>query len=160
MSTTNLLDAIRVVKENERVAQISYADAAHRVSNPLGKNLFEQLSAFEQFHYEKLTALETSLEATGEFIDYEGKEFPLPPTFEINAAQEPATKSVIAIISAAMDLEKLAEKSYADLATISTDKKGHEMFSKLSEEEHKHYRLLLEAYWNLTNLGTWKWSRP
>lgn len=160
MSTTNLLDAIRVVKENERIAQVSYADAAQRVSNPLGKNLFEQLSAFEKFHYEKLTALEASLEATGEFIDYEGKEFPLPPTFEIKAAQEPVTKSVMAIISAAMDLEKLAEKSYADLAANSTDKKGHEMFSKLSEEEHKHYRLLLEAYWNLSNLGTWKWSRP
>jgi rubrerythrin len=148
------------VKENERIASASYADAAQRISNPMGKKLFEQLSEFEKFHYEQLTALETSLEKKGDFINYEGKEFPLPPKFEIKAAQEPSTKSVMTIISAAIDLEKQAEKAYADLAIQTTDPQGHEMFSRLSEEEHKHYRLLLDAYWSLNNLGTWKWSRP
>jgi len=160
MSIPNLLDAIRVVKENERIASASYADAAQRISNPMGKKLFEQLSEFEKFHYERLTALETSLEEKGDFINYEGKEFPLPPKFEIKAAQEPSTKSVMSIISAAIDLEKQTEKAYADLAVQTTDPQGHEMFSRLSEEEHKHYRLLLDAYWTLNNLGVWTWSRP
>jgi len=44
----------------------------------LGKDLFIQLSAFEQFHYEKLTALEKSLEESGKFIHYEGKALILP----------------------------------------------------------------------------------
>jgi rubrerythrin len=160
MITPNLLDAIRVVKENERIASASYADAAQKISNPMGKKLFEQLSEFEKFHYEQLTALETSLEEKGDFINYEGKEFPLPPLFEIKAAQEPSTKSVMSIISAAIDLEKQTEKAYADLAAQTTDPQGHAMFSRLSEEEHKHYRLLLDAYWTLNNLGTWTWSRP
>jgi rubrerythrin len=160
MITPNLLDAIRVVKENERIASASYADAAQKIGNPMGKKLFEQLSEFEKFHYEQLTALETSLEEKGDFINYEGKEFPLPPIFEIKAAQEPSTKSVMTIISTAMDLELQAEKAYADLAAQTTDPRGHEMFSRLSEEEHKHYRLLLDAYWTLNNLGTWTWSRP
>jgi len=160
MSTPNLLDAIRVVKENERIASASYADAARRISNPMGKKLFEELSKFESFHYEKLTALEASLEEKGNFINYEGKEFPLPPTFEIKAAQEPNSKSVMNIISAAIDLEKQSEKAYADLAMQTTDSQGHEMFSKLSEEEHQHFRILTDAYWTLTNLGTWHWSRP
>lgn len=160
MSTPNLLDAIRVVKENERRASESYADAAKKIRHPIGKNLFEQLSKFEQFHYERLTALEKSLEEKGDFINYEGKEFPLPPIFEIKASEEPNTKSIMTIISEALILEQQAEKAYTDLAAQLTDLQGHEMFSRLSEEEHNHYRILMEAYWSLTNLGVWKWSRP
>ena len=158
MSTPSLLDAIRVVKENERIASVSYADAAQKISNPLGKKLFEELSAFEQFHYEQVTALETALEEKGTYINYAGKEFPLPPKFDIKASQEPETKSVIAIVTAALDLERQAEKAYADLAAQAVDPLGHEMFSRLAEEEHKHYLLLSEAYWTLGNLGKWTWS--
>jgi rubrerythrin len=160
MSIPSLLDAVRVVKENERKASASYADAAHKISDLMGKQLFQQLSEFERFHYEQLTALETSLEASGDFINYEGKEFPTPPLFEIKAAQEPDTKSVMTIISEAIDLEKQAEKAYADLSAQTTDPRGYKMFSRLSEEEHNHYRLLSDAYWTLNNLGTWTWSRP
>lgn len=160
MSTPNLLDAIRVVKENERIASESYAGAAQKMRNPMGKELFEQLSEFEKFHYEQLTALEKSLEENGDFINYEGKEFPLPPTFEIKAAEEPNQKTIMEIISEAKELEKQTELAYADLAAKLSDPQGHEMFSRLSEEEHIHYRILTEAYWTLNNLGVWKWSRP
>ena len=103
MSTPNLLDAVRIVKENERVASASYAEAAQNLHNPMGKQLFTQLSEFEKFHYEQLTKLETSLEQSGDYINYTGKEFPQPPLFEIKAAQEPNTKSVISIISGAIE---------------------------------------------------------
>ena len=75
MNTPNLLDAIRVVKENERIASDRYADAAKKLGQ-VGKELFMQLSEFEQFHYERVSALEKSLEESGDFINYEGKEFP------------------------------------------------------------------------------------
>jgi len=88
MSTPNLLDALRIVIENERLASSSYAEAAQDINNPGGKLLFEELAKFEQFHYEQLSALANSLEETGEFVNYEGKEFPAPPIFEIKAAQE------------------------------------------------------------------------
>lgn len=160
MNLTSLLDAVRVVKENERIAYTSYADAAKKISHTIGKNLFEQLAEFESFHYEMLTTLEASLEASGEFIDYQGREFPLPPIFEIKAAQEPNSKSVMSILAGALGLEKTAEKAYADLADQTTDPKGRALFVKLSEEEYKHWRILNEAYWSLGNLGTWKWIRP
>jgi rubrerythrin len=160
MSTTNLLDAIRVAKENERIASESYANAAKIKSFSTGKELFEQLSEFEKFHYDRIAALEKSLEKKGDFIDYEGKEFPLPPIFEIKAAEEPNQKSVIQIIFEAIELERRMEKAYADLAAQLTDPKGHKMFSRLSEEEHKHYLILLEANWSLNNFGVWKGPRP
>jgi rubrerythrin len=160
VSTTSLLDAVRVVKENERIATKSYAEAAKIISNPIGKELFCQLSEFEKFHLKQLIALEKSLQEKGDFINYEGKVFPLPPKFEIKAAQEPNQKSVMGIITEAMELEKQAEKSYADLAAqLADNSQGHRMFLRLSEEEHNHYRILTEAYWSLNDRGVWKWKR-
>ena len=160
MSTPSLLDAIRVVKENERIAAKSYAQAAQEIRHSMGKELFEQLSKFEAHHYARLTALEKSLEETGDFIDYEGEEFPLPPTFEIKAAEEPNHKSIMQIITEARELEQQSEKAYTRLADQLTDPRGHEMFRKLAEEEHIHFLILNEAYWTLNNMGVWKWSRP
>jgi rubrerythrin len=159
MSTTNLLDAIRVVTENERLASTSYAEAAQKINNRMGKELFTQLSKFEEYHLKKLIALEKSLINKGFFITYEGKAFPLPPKFEIKAAQEPDKKSVMMIITEAMVLEKQAEKAYADLAAQLSIPEARRMFLRLSEEEHNHYRILLEAYWSLNDRGVWKWRR-
>ena len=160
MSTPSLIDALQVVIENERIASLSYAEAAEIITNPSGKQLFEELAKFEQFHFEQLSALERSLADTGEYVDYAGKEFPSPPVFKIIAAQEPNLKSVVKIIGEAMELEKEAEKEYADLALQSEDPQGYEMFRRISAEENIHWRILLDAYWTLTNLGTWTWKKP
>jgi rubrerythrin len=160
MSTTSLLDAIRIVKDNERIASKSYSEAAKIIPHQMGKALFTQLCGFERYHLQQLIALEKSLKQSGDFVDYEGKAFPLPPKFDIKAAQEPDKKSVMQIISEAMELEKLAEKTYAELAAQLTDHpQGYRMFLRLSEEEHNHYRILTEAYWSLNDMGVWKWKR-
>ncbi|GAP14489.1 uncharacterized conserved protein [Longilinea arvoryzae] len=159
MSTPSLLDAVRIVKENERVASDNYAEASRKVDHSRSKVLFEQLSEFEQYHFEKLSALEASLEKSGGFIPYEGKELKLPPIFEIRAAQEPDRKTIMQIISAALDLEEESEKAYSDLANRISDKHGREMFKRLAEEEHKHFQTLTDVYWTLTNLGTWQYSQ-
>jgi len=153
MNTPNLLDAVRVVKENERIAMETYANAAKRI--PATRQLFEQLSEFEKYHYERVTALEKSLEEKGDFIDYEGKEFVLPPKFEVKFAEEPGQQSIMKVISEAIKLERAAQKAYADLAAQLTDPRGHKMFIRLSEEEHNHFMILLEAYWSLNQTGVW-----
>lgn len=158
MSSTNLLDAVRIVKENERLAVESYSEAAKKINNRMGRELFEQLSEFEKHHYAHLTALENSLLEKGDYIDYKGREFPLPPIFEINAEKETGQKSVMQIIASAIELEQKAEKTYSDLAGQISDPRGHAMFRRFADEEHMHFRILEEAYWTLTNLGVWKWS--
>ena len=159
MNTPSLLDAIRIVKENERLASESYANAAKKI-NTLGKKLFEQLSEFEKFHYDRLSALEKSLQEKGKFIHYEGKDLVLPPVLEIKFAEEPEHKSLLDVIAEAMKLEKQAEKAYAALAAQLTDPQGHKMFIMLSQEELKHYKILRNALWSLNQTGVWKWSRP
>ena len=160
MVTPGLLDAIRIAKDNERIASESYRSAIDEIQHSVGKRLFQELSAFEQFHYEKLTALEKSLMDEGKFINYEGKEFPLPPIFEVKAAVEPGKKSLMTILAQAIGLEEEAKKSYADLADEITDPLGKAMFKKLSAEEYGHYKILVEAYWTVNNFGVWKWVRP
>ena len=160
METKSLLDALRVVKENERLAADFYGNAAKTTANRMGKEVFTQLREFELFHYARLTVLEKSLELKGEFIFYEGRDFPQPPTVAPEPTEEPHQQTVIKIILEAMELEKRAEQAYADLAEQITDQEGHDMFKKLSEEEHKHYRFLREAYWNLSNFQAWKWATP
>ena len=157
MNTPNLLDAVRIVKENERLSVESYANAAKKI-NSLCKKLFEQLSEFEKYHYERITALEKSLEESGQFINYKGKELILPPKLEIKFAEEPDHKSLMEIISEARKLERKAEKAYSNLAAQLEDPQGHEMFVKLSEEEHKHFEILSEAFWSLNQTGVWKYA--
>lgn len=157
MTTPSLLDSIRAVKENERIASESYLVASEEINNPIGKHIFLELSKFEKYHFDKLSDLEKSIESSGKFIDYEDREFLLPPVFEIKASEDPKNKSVITIISQAIELEKQAEKVYGNMAARISDPLGHSMFSRLAEEEHQHYKILREAYWTVTNLGTWKW---
>jgi len=59
-----------------------------------------------------------------------------------------------------MDLEKSAEKAYADLAAQIIDPQGHEMFTRRSMEERDQYRILDEALRSLTNTGVWKIPHP
>ena len=159
MNTPNLLDAVLIVKENERLASETYANAAKK-TNPMGRKLFEQLSEFEKYHYDRLTALEKSLEESGQFINYQGKALILPPKLEIKFAETPDPKSLMEIITEARKLEKQAEKAYADLADQLDDPQGHAMFVKLSEEEHKHYLILSDAFWSLNQTAEWKYSSP
>lgn len=160
MSPSNLLDAIAIVKQNERIASDMYLEASRNIINPVGKQLFLQLSAFEQYHFEIVSKLEKSMQEQGDFPVYEGRDFPLPPVFEIEAAKEVNKKSVMKIIAEARQLEKQAEKAYADLAAQIKDPVGHETFIRLAREENGHYFILSEAYWTLTNLGVWRWTRP
>ena len=159
MNIPSLLDAVRIVKENERLASESYANAAKKTKT-LARKVFEQLSEFEQYHYNRLTALEKSLEETGDFINYQGKEFTLPPRLEIKFVEEPDPKSMVDVVSEAMKVEKQAEAAYADLAAQLTDPRGHEMFARLAKEERIHYDILQEVFFSLNQTGVWKWTRP
>lgn len=160
MVTPGLLDAIRIAKDNERIASESYRGAIDEIQHSVGKRLFQELSDFEQFHFEKLTELEHSLIKEGKYINYQGREFPMPPIFEVKGAVEPGKQSLMTIITQAIGLEETAKKTYADLADEVDDPLGKEMFKKLAAEEYGHYRVLVEAYWTVSNFGVWKWVKP
>jgi hypothetical protein len=156
MKTPTLLDAVRIAKENEKSAMTIYGNAASIRENAVCAPLFTQLSEFERFHYERLTALEKSLVEKGDYINYEGKAFLLPPVLKVEFAEKTDRMSLMEIITEARQFERVSQKAYADLAARLTDPQGHAMFARLAEEEHNHFTILNEAFWSLNQTGTWK----
>ena len=57
-----------------------------------------------------------------------------------------------------MQLEKQAERAFAKVAVQIPDPQGQELFTKLSNEERKHYDILMEAFWSVNQTGDWEWS--
>lgn len=153
----NLLDAIQIAMEAEQEAAAFYADAAQKTANPLGRELFDQLADFERYHYTKLTDLEKSLRDKDAFIEYEGRELTLSMPSEVDS-KEANKMGVMEIITLAINAERDAEKRYTALAEQTTDPTGQDMFKRLAAEEHIHYRILSDEYYNLNNHGVWVWS--
>ena len=153
-----LLDAVRIAKEAERKAEAYYAKAAHDIINPFGHRLLTQLSEFERIHYERLAALEQSLQDQGAFVEYPEANPTMAAPIEAGSAAEKAPKSAMGVLTMALEIERKAEERYADLAEQTEDPDGREMFTRLATEEHQHYRILRNAYRSLNNRGVWDWS--
>jgi rubrerythrin len=157
--TFNVLEAIQIAKDAEQKAAAFYSKAAKDLAHPIGRKLLGELAEFEQHHYAKLVELENSLREKGAFIAYEGKGMKTRPTSRSEITVEKAPRQAMEVITLALDAEQQAEKRYNELAEKTTDVAAHEMFQKLAEEEHMHYRILRDAYWNLNNRGVWTWQK-
>ena len=152
-----LLDAIKIAMEAEKKAAAAYGDAAAQTNNPLGKKLFNKLTEFENYHYQKLSDLLASLVDEGTFIEYVFQATSVPAPGEVEGIPEANKMSMMKIVTMAQGIEQKAEQRYADLAEQTADPAGKAMFEQLAKEEAAHYRLLRTVYWNLNDQGTWAW---
>ncbi|MBN1581973.1 MAG: ferritin family protein [Anaerolineae bacterium] len=154
-----LLGAIKIAMEAEKKAATAYRDAAAQTNNPLGKKLFNKLTEFENYHYQKLSDLLASLVDEGTFIEYVFQATSVPAPGEVESIPEANKMSMMKIVTMAQGIEQKAEQRYADLAEQTADPTGKAMFEQLAKEEAAHYRLLREVYWNLNDQGTWSWPK-
>jgi rubrerythrin len=152
----SLYEALHIAKEAEQKTAEFYADAAQKTTNPWGKQLFDQLTKFERYHFQKLSDLEDSLRSKSGFISYEGKELSVSAVSSVITAKEENSKSALDILSMAMDIEVEAQKRYKSLQQQTDDPDGKDMFKKLAAEEALHYRFVSDAYWNLSERGVWE----
>jgi rubrerythrin len=154
-----LLDAIKIAMEAEKKAATAYNDAASQTNNPLGKRLFDKLTEFENYHYQKLSDLLASLVDEGTFIEYVFQESSAPAPSEVAGIPEANKMSMMKIVTMAQGIEQKAEQRYIDLAGQTADPTGKAMFEQLAKEEAEHYHLLRTVYWNLNDHGTWAWPQ-
>lgn len=149
----NLMNAIQLAKTAEKNAAGLYGAAAREAVNPLVRRLFEQLTEFENHHYQKLVDLERSLQEKGAFIEYEGiDEAPMLATSEVKRIEGVKKTSAVKVLKQAMEIEIEAEKRYTDLADQTSDAQGRQMFTELAREERGHYLVLKTAYYDVSNL--------
>lgn len=147
----------------ELKAQAFYAQAAVEIQEPQGRDLLGRLAAFEQYHYQQLADLARSLREDGAFIAYEARTVEhFAPTLargETGGTQIEELKDTPAILSKAIENEKIAGERYRVLAEETDDPDGQDMFRKLANEERIHQRILEDEFFSISNQGTWGWSR-
>jgi rubrerythrin len=146
----------------ELKAQAFYAQAAADVGDAQGRDLLGRLAAFEQYHYEQLAKLARSLAECGRFVEYESRTVeqfePLPAGGETAGTELGELEDVPAILSKAIENEKIAGARYLALAEETADPVGQDMFRKLANEETIHQRILEDEFFSLSNQGVWGWS--
>jgi rubrerythrin len=155
-------EALDIAMDMELKAEAFYAEAAAQMQDSAGRDLLGRLAAFENYHYQQLRVLVQSLERAGEFIDYQPRTIEeIVPQIRVGeaAATEPAELTdVVAILSRAIENEKVAGERYQALAVETLDPKGQRMFRTLAEEERVHQRILEDEFFSLSNRGSWAWS--
>ena len=167
-----LEEALDIAMDAELKAAAFYAQAAVEVQHPQGRDLLGRLAAFEQHHYVQLSELLESLQATGDFVEYEGQTVadfqPLDepaqqPASSVSGGEAAGTRvrdleNVASILSQAIANEKLAGERYRALAEGTSDSIGQDMFRKLANEEQMHQHILEDEFFSISNQGTWGWS--
>ncbi|MFN2292514.1 MAG: ferritin family protein [Anaerolineae bacterium] len=157
-----LEEALDIAMDAELKARAFYAQAAVQTSDPKGRDLLSRLAAFEQYHYQKLSELAKSLQDEGAFIDYAPRTMAqfAPGTGAGEAAGTPVEelKDETAILTKAIENEKIAGERYKALVEETADPKGKAMFQQLAQEERMHERILEDEFFSLSNKGVWGWS--
>jgi len=157
-----LQEALEIAMDAELKAQTFYAQAAVKIQDAHGRDLLGRLAAFEQYHYQKLAELARSLQGDGQFIEYEGQTIehfaPLVGGGETAGTEVEVLKDEAAILSKAIENEKIAGQRYRALAEETDDPDGQDMFRKLANEEMIHQRILEDEFFSLSNKGVWGWT--
>jgi rubrerythrin len=157
-----LEEALNIAMDAELKAEAFYAQAAVEVQDPRGRDLLGRLSAFEQYHYQKLSELVRSLREDGRFIEYETREVeqfaPIVGSGEAAGTLLADMRDTVAILGKAIENEKKAGERYRELAEETADPDGQDMFRKLANEEKIHQRILEDEFFSLSNQGVWGWA--
>jgi rubrerythrin len=157
-----LEEALDIAMDAELRAQAFYAQAAIEVQDLHGRDLLGRLAAFEQYHYQKLSALARSLQEDGRFIEYEARSVeqfvPIVGRGETAGTLLDDLGDMASILSKAIENEKVAGERYRVLAEETDDPNGQDMFRKLANEEMIHQRILEDEFFSISNQGVWGWS--
>lgn len=155
------IEAIQLAMEAEMDAHHDYSQSAQKTVNPKGKDMFNQLAAFELSHYNHLRSLLDSLNEGNGWIPYTGAHFSetsKPVEGGNSPAEEKNKDAVLSILSNAIKDEKKASEYYSKLADETDVPSGKAMFKQLSEEEKLHAKILNDQWYGLTNQGIWLWG--
>lgn len=153
------LMAVRMAMEAEKDAYQSYSKAAKMTKNPMGRDMFQQLSEFEMNHYQKLKELYQLLSEKGEWILYSGTSFKKKPSvLKVVKPKGGEQLSDMDALKIAIKAEKKAQAYYRSMVELTKDTRGKNMYKRLADEEALHEKILNDQYYSLHNTGIWSWG--
>ncbi len=139
------LKAIEVALNNEKEEKDYYTTLSKKVTNPVGKKMFETIAKEEDMHYEQLLKIHKNLEERGEWPE---EISPVVDETDIKeglkemiASAEGAAKSTTddrEAVQIAIDFETKAHLFYKDLIKKTEDPDEKKFFEYMAAVEHKH----------------------
>jgi rubrerythrin len=142
-SRKEVLDAIMQAMEIEKETFDLYTGAEHKTFNPAGKRIFRWLARTEEEHYLKLTELYNAYSTGERWVFYGGSTISLDPEEGHGAGFDTGDLGALQI---AMDIEKKGIVHFDQLAGMTADPDGKQMFKTLAAEEREHLRIITEKY--------------
>ncbi len=155
----DFLKAVSIALTREKEAHLFYQRAAQKTSSEKGKDMFNQLAAFEMNHYKKMVHLCHSLQRSGKWVPYSGQEElkPSPLIRELEGKKDTKQDDIDAL-NMAIKKEEEAGALYREMAEKTVDPTGRDMFKKFAAEEEVHQKILNDQLYALSNRGLWVWG--
>lgn len=156
------LKAVEIALENELNEKDFYLEQGHRVTNPVGKKMFETIAAEEEKHHQQLLEIHKTLEKTGQWpesispvvneTDIKSGLKNLISSFENSAESTADDKDAIKI---AIEFERKAYEFYQDLIKKTDSPDETRFFAYMAAIEHKHVVSLEDTLLYLEDPASW-----
>lgn len=155
---SDLNDILIEAMKSELEAKNFYINASNKAQSQAGKNLFKDLSEFEQNHYEKVKNIIESLENEIN-IDISAEEQNIKHIeSEVEGEFEPNKDEIVTVINLAIESEKNALERYEKISTMFEDEESKKIFNSLAQDERNHKRILEDQFYQLSNRGIIIWE--
>jgi len=162
---TVALQALRQAIRLEQDGYVFYIEAAERMADPRGREMFLSLSDDETLHlrivrdqYEALSAGKGWV-SFSEVLDLKPVDLdkPLfPPGGEaVEKAIAPDASDADTLLFA-LQKENESYELYRKAAAETADPAGKEMYQRLASYEHVHFNILMLNYEHLVSTGSWR----
>lgn len=155
---SDLNDILIEAMKSELEAKNFYINASKKAQSQAGKNLFKDLSEFEQNHYEKVKNIIESLENEIN-IDISAEEQNIKHIeSEVEGEFESNKDEIVTVINLAIESEKNALERYEKISTMFEDEESKKIFNSLAQDERNHKRILEDQFYQLSNKGIIIWE--
>ncbi len=159
---TAALTALEKAMEVERQGEAFYQEAAERVQDLMGRQVFQTLAKDEVEHLRVLQAEYESIKREKTWMPLDEAKVCEPkapvklfPNRRDASLMIPATAKDLDALKLAMDFEEKGYHAYAKAGAKTDDPKGKKVFDFLAKQENGHYLFLQKTYDYLTTKGAW-----
>jgi rubrerythrin len=156
------IKAVEIALENEISERDFYLKQGKRVTNPVGKKMFDTIAKEEEKHYQQLKKIHKSLLDSGTWPEHvlsEGDEPDIKAA--IKEIAESVKESAISTtddkeaVKIAIDFEKKSRLFYSDLTSKTEVPEEKKFFSYMSAVEHRHLMSLEDTLMYLDDPVGW-----
>ncbi len=150
-------DSLNLAIDLEKEGYEYYTQHARKAKNPLSKTVLETLAAMELEHIEVVKKIAEGKSVTANRLKKVDVEQQVRDVFdEFSESERKGWKEKdSSVYEHALELETKLAKLYKQLEKETSDNEEKDFFHALMQEEDKHYELVYNAMYYLTDPKSW-----